>query len=156
MSASHSLPITPAYFAHPPARDTISHMDLSVARLSMQAPPRAIELSTLSSSWSRASNGTELPTTTDRTTSALLLPSRSVLKYRLALYLLMFVEGWNDATAGPLLPSIQRAYGLTFTIVSMLFVASAIVSYLSHHVLIYRTRSDLVFSMRRVLDLVLS
>ncbi|KEP48307.1 MFS general substrate transporter [Rhizoctonia solani 123E] len=38
----------------------------------------------------------------------------------------MFVGGWNDATTGPLLPTIQEYYGVNFTIVSMLFVSGCI------------------------------
>lgn len=38
----------------------------------------------------------------------------------------LFLGGWNDATTGPLLPTIQAHYGLGFTLVSMLFVSSCI------------------------------
>lgn len=34
--------------------------------------------------------------------------------------------GWNDATAGSLLPAIQKQYNLSFALVSMLFVANLI------------------------------
>lgn len=34
--------------------------------------------------------------------------------------------GWNDATAGSLLPAIQRRYNLSFALVSMLFVANLV------------------------------
>ncbi|CAE6452859.1 unnamed protein product [Rhizoctonia solani] len=35
----------------------------------------------------------------------------------------LFVAGWNDASTGPLLPTIQDHYGVNFTVVSMLFVS---------------------------------
>ncbi|CAE6523018.1 unnamed protein product [Rhizoctonia solani] len=38
----------------------------------------------------------------------------------------MFLAGWNDATTGPLLPTIQAHYGVNFTIVSMLFVSNCV------------------------------
>ena len=38
-----------------------------------------------------------------------------------------FLEGFNDGTLGPLLPRIQEYFGLGFTLVSILFIASAIV-----------------------------
>ncbi|KAH7343201.1 major facilitator superfamily domain-containing protein [Rhizoctonia solani] len=36
----------------------------------------------------------------------------------------MFLGGWNDATTGPLLPTIQNYYQVGFVVVSMLFVSS--------------------------------
>ncbi|TFK91514.1 MFS general substrate transporter [Polyporus arcularius HHB13444] len=38
----------------------------------------------------------------------------------------VFLNGWNDATAGPLLPRIQAYYGIGFAIVSLIFVSSAV------------------------------
>ncbi|KAF8609125.1 MFS general substrate transporter [Ceratobasidium sp. AG-I] len=38
----------------------------------------------------------------------------------------LFLAGWNDATTGPLLPTIQGYYGVNFTIVSMLFVSNTV------------------------------
>ncbi|KEP54263.1 MFS general substrate transporter [Rhizoctonia solani 123E] len=38
----------------------------------------------------------------------------------------LFLAGWNDATTGPLLPTIQTHYGVNFTIVSMLFVSNCV------------------------------
>ncbi|CAE6402613.1 unnamed protein product [Rhizoctonia solani] len=38
----------------------------------------------------------------------------------------MFMCGWNDATTGPLLPTIQAHYSVGFIVVSMLFVASCV------------------------------
>ncbi|EJC99149.1 MFS general substrate transporter [Fomitiporia mediterranea MF3/22] len=54
----------------------------------------------------------------------------------------LFMEGWNDATTGPLLPVIQSHYKIGYTIVSLVFVLSGtgfVVSaianvYLSHKV----------------------
>ncbi|OBZ67903.1 Bypass of stop codon protein 6 [Grifola frondosa] len=37
-----------------------------------------------------------------------------------------FLEGWNDGSTGPLLPTIQRFYGIGFAIVSLLFVFGTI------------------------------
>ncbi|KAF8707385.1 Major Facilitator Superfamily, partial [Rhizoctonia solani] len=42
----------------------------------------------------------------------------------------MFMNGWNDATTGPLLPIIQSHYSIGFIVVSMLFVSNC-VGYLS-------------------------
>ncbi|CAL1699272.1 unnamed protein product [Somion occarium] len=39
-----------------------------------------------------------------------------------ALAFSMFLEGWNDGSTGPLLPTIQRSYNIGFAIVSLLFV----------------------------------
>ncbi|CAE6524345.1 unnamed protein product [Rhizoctonia solani] len=38
----------------------------------------------------------------------------------------LFLAGWNDATTGPLLPTIQAHYGVNFTVVSMLFVSNCV------------------------------
>ncbi|KAI0783169.1 MFS general substrate transporter [Abortiporus biennis] len=38
----------------------------------------------------------------------------------------LFVEGWNDGSTGPLLPTIQRHYGVGFAVVSLLFVSSCV------------------------------
>ncbi|KAG8690196.1 hypothetical protein FRC09_012094 [Ceratobasidium sp. 395] len=41
-----------------------------------------------------------------------------------ACFLCLFLAGWNDATTGPLLPTIQAYYHINFTVVSMLFVSN--------------------------------
>lgn len=38
----------------------------------------------------------------------------------------LFLAGWNDGTTGPLLPRIQKVYGVDFTLVSLLFVFACI------------------------------
>lgn len=38
-----------------------------------------------------------------------------------------FLQGWNDGSTGPLLPVIQRDYGVGFAIVSLLFVFNCLV-----------------------------
>ncbi|KAH7339692.1 major facilitator superfamily domain-containing protein [Rhizoctonia solani] len=38
----------------------------------------------------------------------------------------LFMAGWNDASTGPLLPTIQNHYGVNFTVVSMLFVSGCV------------------------------
>ncbi|KAF7426170.1 hypothetical protein PC9H_008537 [Pleurotus ostreatus] len=38
----------------------------------------------------------------------------------------LYLEGWNDGTTGPLLPVIQRDFGVGFAVVSMLFVSNCI------------------------------
>ncbi|GBE88612.1 MFS general substrate transporter [Sparassis crispa] len=43
-----------------------------------------------------------------------------------ALCYAFFLEGWNDGTTGPLLPTIQRHYGIGFAIVSLLFVFNTV------------------------------
>jgi hypothetical protein len=35
---------------------------------------------------------------------------------RLSLFLVMFLAGWNDASQGPLLPSLQEYYNVNYTI----------------------------------------
>ncbi|CAE6433650.1 unnamed protein product [Rhizoctonia solani] len=42
----------------------------------------------------------------------------------------LFMSGWNDATTGPLIPTIQARYNIGFIVVSMLFVSNCI-GYLS-------------------------
>ncbi|KAG8745383.1 hypothetical protein FRC10_008242 [Ceratobasidium sp. 414] len=39
-------------------------------------------------------------------------------------FVCLFLAGWNDATTGPLLPTIQAFYHVNFTVVSMLFVSN--------------------------------
>ncbi|KAG2145421.1 major facilitator superfamily domain-containing protein [Suillus bovinus] len=38
----------------------------------------------------------------------------------------MYLAGWNDGTTGPLLPRIQKVYGLNFVVVSLIFVFACI------------------------------
>ncbi|KAG2032525.1 major facilitator superfamily domain-containing protein, partial [Suillus americanus] len=38
----------------------------------------------------------------------------------------MYLAGWNDGSTGPLLPRIQKVYGLNFTIVSLIFVFACV------------------------------
>ena len=49
-----------------------------------------------------------------------------------------FMNGWNDGTIGPLIPVIQRDYGLGFALVSLIFVFGCCVSQL------WLSRSDFV------------
>ncbi|KAG8910348.1 hypothetical protein FRC00_008364, partial [Tulasnella sp. 408] len=99
---------------------------------------RESKASTVHRTVHETSDGIELsrlPTLQDRTpTIELAAPSinrssspspKSLLLYRIATYGIMILEGWSDATAGPLLPVIQRHYNINFTVVSMLFVTSA-------------------------------
>ncbi|KAL1706567.1 MFS general substrate transporter [Schizophyllum commune] len=51
---------------------------------------------------------------------------RTAQSHVASLWFAMFVEGWNDGTTGPLLPVIQETYGISFFIVSLLFVANCI------------------------------
>ena len=37
-----------------------------------------------------------------------------------------FLEGWNDGSTGPLLPTIQAFYGLNYAVVSMVFILNAV------------------------------
>uniref|UniRef100_A0A8H7XKR5 pyranose dehydrogenase (acceptor) n=1 Tax=Psilocybe cubensis TaxID=181762 RepID=A0A8H7XKR5_PSICU len=46
----------------------------------------------------------------------------------LALCYCLGMAGWNDGTAGPLLPTLQEYYNVGFTLVSMIFVGSCSVS----------------------------
>lgn len=104
---------------------------------------RESKASTVHRTVHETSDGIELsrlPTLQDRTpTIELAAPSinrssspspESLLLYRIAMYGIMILEGWSDATAGPLLPVIQRHYNINFTVVSMLFVTSATVGLL--------------------------
>lgn len=38
----------------------------------------------------------------------------------------MYLAGWNDGTTGPLLPRIQKVYGLNFAVVSLVFVFACV------------------------------
>ncbi|KAG8795761.1 hypothetical protein FRC12_010202 [Ceratobasidium sp. 428] len=38
----------------------------------------------------------------------------------------LFLNGWNDASIGPILPTIQSYYDLSFTVISLLFVFGCI------------------------------
>ncbi|KAI0093477.1 major facilitator superfamily domain-containing protein [Irpex rosettiformis] len=39
---------------------------------------------------------------------------------------IFFLNGWNDASTGPLLPTIQRAHNIGFAVVSLLFVFNSV------------------------------
>ncbi|PVF93673.1 MFS general substrate transporter [Serendipita vermifera] len=43
-----------------------------------------------------------------------------------AMFVSLFLIGWNDGTLGPLLPRIQEWYGVNFTVVSMVFVSACV------------------------------
>ncbi|KAJ7108525.1 major facilitator superfamily domain-containing protein [Mycena epipterygia] len=43
-----------------------------------------------------------------------------------ALYWCMFMAGWNDGTAGPLIPRIQKVYHVGFAVVSLTFVFACV------------------------------
>ncbi|KAG8694220.1 hypothetical protein FRC11_002366, partial [Ceratobasidium sp. 423] len=40
--------------------------------------------------------------------------------------LCLFLSGWHDGSIGPLIPTIQKYYNLTFTVVSILFVSECL------------------------------
>lgn len=129
MTSSHTLPITADYFAHTSAwPSTSSSLRGHRAAHDTQRgtdTELGIELDSLGPS----SSVLPPPSTVSY---QFRVPSRGELAlYRFAVYWPMFIQGWNDATAGPLLPTIQAQYGLNFTKVSMLFVASSIVRSLS-------------------------
>ncbi|KAJ7485284.1 hypothetical protein FB451DRAFT_1229035 [Mycena latifolia] len=39
-----------------------------------------------------------------------------------------FLAGWNDGTAGPLIPRIQKVYHVGFVVVSLIFVFACVAS----------------------------
>ncbi|KAJ7267042.1 major facilitator superfamily domain-containing protein [Mycena haematopus] len=43
-----------------------------------------------------------------------------------ALYWCLFLAGWNDGTAGPLIPRIQQVYHVGFAVVSLIFVFACV------------------------------
>ncbi|KAH8110060.1 MFS general substrate transporter [Phellopilus nigrolimitatus] len=43
-----------------------------------------------------------------------------------ALLWAMFMEGWNDGTSGPMLPTIQKHYHIGFAVVSLVFVMNCV------------------------------
>ncbi|KAK7039471.1 MFS domain-containing protein, partial [Favolaschia claudopus] len=43
-----------------------------------------------------------------------------------AMFLSMFLGGWNDASSGPLIPRMQKVYNVSFLVVSLTFVLSCI------------------------------
>ncbi|KAG8926710.1 hypothetical protein FRC01_008458 [Tulasnella sp. 417] len=94
----------------------------TVHRTVHETSPDGIELSRLPTLQDRTP-ATELPAPSISGRSS--PSSNSLLLYRICTYGIMILEGWSDATAGPLLPVIQRHYNMNFTVVSMLFVTSA-------------------------------
>lgn len=42
------------------------------------------------------------------------------------LFLVMFLAGWNDGSQGPLLPSLQRYYGINYFVVSLIWMFNAL------------------------------
>ncbi|KAN0097839.1 Major facilitator superfamily domain containing protein [Tylopilus felleus] len=49
------------------------------------------------------------------------LKSREYIQF-VTLCWFIYLEGWNDGTNGPLLPRIQRVYGVGYAVVSLIFV----------------------------------
>ena len=56
--------------------------------------------------------------------------ARKELIQFLALCWSIFLVGWNDASTGPLLPRVQSVYGVSYIIVSLVFVFACVVSIL--------------------------
>ncbi|KAJ7485282.1 hypothetical protein FB451DRAFT_1229022 [Mycena latifolia] len=72
---------------------------------------------------------TDLPATL--TENVLPRLQQHVLQERIqlfALYWCMFLAGWNDGTAGPLIPRIQKVYHVGFAVVSLTFVFACVAS----------------------------
>ncbi|KAF8312635.1 MFS general substrate transporter [Clavulina sp. PMI_390] len=42
--------------------------------------------------------------------------------YLLALFLSIFLVGWDDGTTGPLIPRMQESYGVGYTVISIIFI----------------------------------
>ncbi|WWC87139.1 uncharacterized protein L201_002025 [Kwoniella dendrophila CBS 6074] len=54
-----------------------------------------------------------------------ILPSKSLAAWMLAvLFLVMFLAGWNDASQGPLLPSLQTYYNVNYLVISTIWLAN--------------------------------
>lgn len=127
MASSHTLPIAPEYFTHFSAWPSTSS-SLRGHKVPHSIDPQpdtelGIELDVLRPAQTRLSTSS---ITTRQPTVA--TSSKQLALYRLAVYWPMFIQGWNDATAGPLLPTIQAQYGLNFTTVSMLLACRAMLS----------------------------
>ncbi|TFK87362.1 MFS general substrate transporter [Polyporus arcularius HHB13444] len=68
---------------------------------------------------------------TDSTAPAITAAQKAVQKRKrminfMLLCFVIFMNGWNDGTTGPLLPRIQSYYGLGFASVSLIFVFNAV------------------------------
>ncbi|KAG8990228.1 hypothetical protein FRB93_003273 [Tulasnella sp. JGI-2019a] len=132
MDNTLALPVTSDYFAQHGSRDGPSKTTRE-RRSSMRQPNHptpALELSYLSSypntlAATTPSTLSEVPSPT-----AIIPPpiisARQLVLYRAALYWAFFMNGWSDGAAGPIIPVVQRVWGLSFTVVSMLFVAASI------------------------------
>ncbi|KAG8890223.1 hypothetical protein FRB98_000551 [Tulasnella sp. 332] len=132
MDSALALPITPDYFAQHTLKDgsfndTYEHQGstqpistMELAYLPSYPPTPGIDLSSLSTPVALSRIPSPVTVSAPPTVSA-----EQLIIYRAILYWAFFVEGWNDGTAGPLLSVIRNEYGLTFTVVSMLFVAAA-------------------------------
>jgi len=57
--------------------------------------------------------------------SAYPTPSGALTK-ELACHGTLIIAGWSDASSGPLIPYIQAFYGISYTVVSMLFVGQMV------------------------------
>src|ERR1700761_241602 len=42
----------------------------------------------------------------------------------------LFLIGWSDGTPGPLLPTMQSFYGLSYAVVSLIFIFNTLVSHM--------------------------
>lgn len=55
------------------------------------------------------------------------LPTRRRLMIMiLAIFFVMFLVGWNDASQGPLLPLLQTFYSVNYTVISIIWIATAV------------------------------
>lgn len=52
--------------------------------------------------------------------------SQSTADPSATLFLVMFLAGWNDGSQGPLLPSLQRYYGINYFVVSLIWMFNAL------------------------------
>ncbi|WVQ97850.1 hypothetical protein IAU59_004965 [Kwoniella sp. CBS 9459] len=53
------------------------------------------------------------------------LPGQTLVRIMLAvLFLVMFLAGWNDASQGPLLPSLQSYYDVNYLVISTIWLAN--------------------------------
>ncbi|RPD55996.1 MFS general substrate transporter [Lentinus tigrinus ALCF2SS1-6] len=68
---------------------------------------------------------------TDSTAPVMSTAQKAALKRKrltnfMTLCFVVFMNGWNDGTTGPLLPRIQEYYGIGFAMVSLIFVFNAV------------------------------
>jgi len=113
------IELTPLPFSHKrPHLGEVSKPDLADPSETNQTTPR---LSLVSIPATDASTAPIEPNT--RKT---VVQTRTRRIYLATLFWTLFLNGWNDGSSGPLIPVMQREYGVGFAVISLIFVVNCV------------------------------